>query len=407
MPVVKRKRKVERMARRTTVESGISFAGWETMSPVVFNHKRQSAQQYYYQEWTGKALVDYVYTWMKKNGYSTQDINKAKEARGLRAIPENLGAWCKILDDGCPDINAQHVAYMSSMTGITGQVLPITDYIKETIAIAINGTEKVKPKEEVPAVKKIPDIQARVKSFLAEYCGDIDEWLDTWTTNPKKFDLEGFDVLKNLQAKDTSAFYASHIIAAYAANYADIKLVIELRKNPTGDDEDNQLLESYENHTTTSLGKLLKAYQLIVDACIVIKEKKKVQRKPRKAKPVNVQKLAEKINYMKSHDGLKIVSVDPLGIIGAQEVWVFNTKSRMLGHYFANDMQSLAIKGTTIQNFNEVKSIEKKLRKPEEQLKEFKSLGKVALKKFLESIRAKPGAMSGRLNKDVVILKVG
>ena len=109
---------------------------------------------------------------------------------------------------------------------------------------------------------------------------------------------------------------------------------------------------------------------------------------------------------MKSHDAYKIVSVPPLDIVGANEVWVFNTKTRMLGHYFANDMQTLAIKGTTIQNYNEGKSVEKKLRKPEEQLKAFKESGKVALRTFMEKIRAKEGKLRGRLNKDIVIMKV-
>ena len=69
-------------------------------------------------------------------------------------------------------------------------------------------------------------------------------------------------------------------------------------------------------------------------------------------------------------------------------------------------MQSLAIKGTTIQNFNEMKSVEKKIRNPEEQLRDFKAAGKVALKKFLDEISAKPVALRGRINKDTIIMRI-
>ena len=405
MVVVKRKKKVQRMARRTNIESGISFENFEKMTPEEFSRKRSNAQQYYYQEWTGKALVDYVFTWMKAHNYTNAQIEAAKSAKGLASIPENIGAWCKILDDGCPDYNASYSTYIESLPGITSKVLRITEHIEKVIAQAIAASPKI-AKEKTSDKKQIPNIQQRVKASLAEYCGDIDGWLDTWVINPRTFGKTEFDVLRNLQEKDTTAFYASQIIAAYSRDFAEINEVISLRKTETVDDLELQLLESYDNHTTASLVKLQKAHQSIVDACNVIKAKKKIDRKPRKAKPVNIQKLADKIKYMKSFDALKLVSVNPLDIIGASEVWVYNTKYRLLGHYFANDMQSLAIKGTTIQNFNEMKSVEKKIRNPEEQLRDFKAAGKVALKKFLDEIRAKPVALRGRINKDTIIMRI-
>jgi hypothetical protein len=48
----------------------------------------------------------------------------------------------------------------------------------------------------------------------------------------------------------------------------------------------------------------------------------------------------------------------------------------------------------------------KTLRKPEEKLKEFKSAGKVALRKFLEDINAVDAPMNGRINEEIVLLKV-
>jgi hypothetical protein len=66
----------------------------------------------------------------------------------------------------------------------------------------------------------------------------------------------------------------------------------------------------------------------------------------------------------------------------------------------------LRVKGTSLTGFDENKSVQKTLRKPEEQLKEFKSSGKVALRKFLEDIKAVDIKLNGRINEDTVLLKV-
>ena len=102
----------------------------------------------------------------------------------------------------------------------------------------------------------------------------------------------------------------------------------------------------------------------------------------------------------------KIVSIDPTKIVGATELWVFNTKNRKLGKYVAEPNIELTIKGTTLQFFNENQSVCKTLRKPEQQLKEFGKSGKVALRKFLGNIKATETKMNGRLNEHIVLLKV-
>jgi len=55
---------------------------------------------------------------------------------------------------------------------------------------------------------------------------------------------------------------------------------------------------------------------------------------------------------------------------------------------------------------NKVKSVQKTLRKPVDQLKEFKAAGKVQLRKFLEDINAVDTKMNGRINAEIMLLKV-
>jgi hypothetical protein len=65
----------------------------------------------------------------------------------------------------------------------------------------------------------------------------------------------------------------------------------------------------------------------------------------------------------------------------------------------------MTVKGSTLVGFDETRSVQKTLRKPEETLKEFKKAGKVKLRKFLDEINAVEIKLNGRLGPDTVILR--
>jgi hypothetical protein len=138
----------------------------------------------------------------------------------------------------------------------------------------------------------------------------------------------------------------------------------------------------------------------------MLAQEAKVNRAPRAKKSVPAEKLIAKLKFMKSNEPLKLVSINPTDIIGAGELWTYNTKSRKLGKYVAAEFNTLGVKGTTITGFDEFKSIQKTLRKPEEKLKEFKAAGKIALRKFLDDINATDTKMNGRINEEIILLKV-
>jgi hypothetical protein len=109
---------------------------------------------------------------------------------------------------------------------------------------------------------------------------------------------------------------------------------------------------------------------------------------------------------MREFAELNLVSVNPTDIIGASELWVYNTKTRKIGKYVAAVSSGvLGIKGSTILGFDEKLSVAKTLRKPQEQMKAFMGAGKIQLRKFMDGIRATEIALTGRLNSDTVILK--
>jgi hypothetical protein len=152
--------------------------------------------------------------------------------------------------------------------------------------------------------------------------------------------------------------------------------------------------------------KITQFYSEILSACDMLMQEAKINRAPRKTKAKPVEKIVGKMKYLKQDDKLKLVSINPADIIGAKELWIFNIKTRKLGKYVASEFQELGVKGTSITGFNETASVQKTLRKPEEQLKEFKAAGKVALRKFLEDIKAVDIKLNGRINEDTILLKV-
>ncbi len=111
------------------------------------------------------------------------------------------------------------------------------------------------------------------------------------------------------------------------------------------------------------------------------------------------------VNVMAEFPALNLVGVPLEKMVGAKGVMVYNTKERKLGIFYAKDDTGLQIKGTTIKNFDEEKSGQKKLRKPEAQIETVRS---VTMKRaqiiIRDNINAKMSKITGRLNNFVVIL---
>jgi len=129
-------------------------------------------------------------------------------------------------------------------------------------------------------------------------------------------------------------------------------------------------------------------------------------RAPRKKKPVSVERKVKNLKYLEKFDELKLQSISPSKIPGAAQLWVYNTKTRQLGVYNAMDASGLDVKGSAIQNYSFDTSMGKTLRKPAQTLKIVTDGGRIALRKALDSVNSKPKALNGRINKDMILLRV-
>jgi hypothetical protein len=133
---------------------------------------------------------------------------------------------------------------------------------------------------------------------------------------------------------------------------------------------------------------------------------KAAARKPRKKKPVSFDKKVKNLKFKKDDIDNKLVSIDPVKIVGAEKLWVYNVKTRKLGVYVALDGAGLDVKGSAIQNYKYGESVSKTLRKPKDVLSRVLDGGKVVLRKVMGEINSKPVELNGRINKDTILLRV-
>ena len=288
--------------------------------------------------------------------------------------------------------NAGQTAPESTIQYMTGYFENLEEQGK-SIVEEIKAVEAEKPKNVY-----VPSIQERIKEASGNIIAEIEEAVDDYITNPDKF--KGLDAVKLFRKLNVNQAHARHIRAFYEGTLAEY---IMLQQPAREQDED--LREGYAHLDKAAIKRGVALFQGIVGACDLITQESKATRKTRTPAPKSADKLVAKLKYCKTDEKYKVASINPVDIIGATEVWVFNTKTRKLGKYVAEDAQQFQVKGTTLQFFNANASVAKTLRKPEQQLADFNKSGKVQLRKFLDDIKGVETKMNGRFNADTVILK--
>lgn len=255
--------------------------------------------------------------------------------------------------------------------------------VESGIAITESEKKAAKPKiERNPAENLIADIEEMIDHNPDE----------EWSTNFYSW-LKDTRQVKPAQAK---------AIADYYQPWLDELHLALLGKGRNGE---LQLREAYEHMSKKHIQRRIALFEGIINDCksIVSNKRKSVVRKPRAAKPKSADKVVSKIKYQKEDTALKIVSIDPTKLVGATELWVFNTKYNVLSHYVAGD-GGLSLKGTTLQNFTEA-SLQKKLRKPADVLPSITTSTSKSAERSFNSVTTKASAPNGRVNEFTVILR--
>ena len=428
MAMPKTKKKAPRAAPRLKRGGKLAEPKWddlEKMTGAKIHAHRRFVHSWYYENFKPAELYAFVAEWMIKEEYSKEDV-KAVKAAPNSALSITAAIVARMDMMGAPRLAKPEADHWLSLPGTMGELKCSIDFLKESVAKYIEaGKDKVAEKEEEEKEKVnvyVPSIQERIRDQAVEQSEDIDIWLEGWVQDPNSFDPKGFDFKRHFGSKGVTQAHARKLKSFYEDTLADYD---DLERMPTKgqlakmseQDADmwEQLKEGYSNIKKNDIKKLRTAIGELMTALDFVIDQAKATRKPRKAKARSADKVIAKLKFCKADQKYNLASVNPIDVVGANELWVFNVKSRKLGKYIASSIDpkglgregtGLSVKGTTIIGFDEKLSVQKTLRKPDEQLKEFKSAGKVALRKFLEDINTTDTKLNGRCNLDTVLLKV-
>lgn len=230
----------------------------------------------------------------------------------------------------------------------------------------------------------------RARITALSLCHQIDDRIDEFTLEKKS----SFSVKNFLETNNVTAPVAKIIAEQYRS------LKDELDEALEGQDE--QLNEGYGYLTKSELKRFNQFVTDIIQACT---QQKVIARKPRvkKEKPAGV--LVSKMKFQLSYDELNLKSANPVSVVGATELLVYNTKYRRITVYRAMEGEKLSVKGTTIINYDVNRSLTQGLRKPEEFFKKDYSTRK-NLQSAISTLTTKSSIPNGRINEDTIIVKV-
>ena len=366
-------------------------ASWD--ADKFHKHFRRS-MDYYRLESDIKTYKPTVVRWMESVGCTKADIAAIKKVKDNR-IGTTMGAVAACLNRGMTPQRADFNQGRDTAAWLRAEIVKVLNEGKDDIDPEVAAAEKEAAKAEVYT----PTIQERLRDVAMGMTEEIEKAYEAFQTDPEAFDPKAFKVLNLLKSQQAKAAHARIIREFYARDLAELE---ELASGKG----DEQLREGYSHRSRKQIKNFIQFLTEVKTACEMLAQEAKVNRAPRAKKAVPAEKIVAKLKYKKTDEPLKLVSINPADIIGAGELWIFNIKTRKLGKYVASEFNTLNVKGTTITNFDEFKSVQKTIRKPEEKLKEFKAAGKVQLRKFLDDINATDTKMNGRINEDTILLKV-
>ena len=288
------------------------------------------------------------------------------------------------------DLDLTIPKFLKRKKGYVPTWTPITSVKKTVIA-------EPKPKQQkTVSVKDRMTAKARGIAGEIDYLYDNVVWNFETTTIPSSDEI--FDILKKQEVSGPVADITADILETH---------LFELKEIP----KDKELQEAYSAYGTKDLEKFVSFYEMAIGACRQFNENAKRQRvrKPRKrGRVVNAERKLRTFKHLAEYTDWQIASVNPENILRASEVWLYVTKYRELKVARAIDRGGLDIKGTTIINVDESKSVAKRLRQnvAQEIVKEITTVGKRKANNLFKTAKGSEPKATFRTNDNTLILAV-
>ena len=276
--------------------------------------------------------------------------------------------------------------YAAGLKGYCDEMIPLGNQIL---------AEKKAEAKEAGNVISLSPMQKLERKIARTIIADIDDLEDKWIEGEKAV-LDIYTSFQRHSLPSSATTAIAGIISGWLLDYGDA-----YHKRC------EQAVEGYSHLTRTELKRRLSECEKMLADIERIKLSGKAKRTVRKAKPKAADKQVARMQYKKEDNDYKIVSINPVLVIGAVRLLTFNTKNKRLTELVAVEGSGgFTVSGSTIKGFDIGLSRSQSLRKPDVFLP-------IALKKTPKQLDVEWKALTtkaydanGRINKDTIILRV-
>ena len=327
-----------------------------------------------------KSCGEWLSEWMKVQGY---DEKYWKGVKRLAYVPRTASALARmqmrkvpcVLENDFPDEKS-------------------TIFIEQHVNRCIQDIDALKSQRQEKKTKPKKNIQQRILEKSYEYAAEIEGQIDILLDeNPK----HKFDTFKYLTEEKVSAPVAVKVADQFTDLRAELEEAVEGKCD--------QLKEAYSFLNKKGLKDYLAFVCDIIDGCDKYATGQRNLRRPRRKKVYTAQEQTKNLNYKVTDTEYHLTSLNPESIVGAMQLWTFNTKTKELTKFVAEDRMGLGVKGTTIQKFNNYSAMKKIGNKTQHFLDRIESGGKIVLSKVLDEINTKSSKPTGRINEHTILLR--
>lgn len=251
--------------------------------------------------------------------------------------------------------------------------------------------EESKEKSNVITFSPMQRLQRKISNTIMQDLIDLeDEWIEGETTT-----IDIYNLFKKHGLSGSATIPVRELIEGWLTDYED---AYEKRCD--------QAVEGYSHLKRPELKRRVKACQDMLLDLDRIKSAAKASRNVRVKQPKAADKQISKVKYKKEDTEFKLVSINPIQMVGKSRLYIFNTKSRMLTEFITESTNGFEISGTTIKNFDTVNSRTVRLRKPDEFLPLVLTKTPNQIDKEWKALTTKSSVPNGRLNTDTILLRV-
>lgn len=381
--------------------------GWETWPIEKFFRTKMRMLTFYGYYLTQADLKPAVLAYMKTHGYSKQDISLISSAAPT-VIPATIGKLIRAIDRGMPPIHPNAQEYFNALPFQDPEkpFIPKNDH--DVVTAELDSTlrylrAQADPANNTAAVKVGPTcLQTPMEKLYLkvnrEVITQLDEMLERWILNSAETKVEGLPLTSFIRDGNIPAAGCKHINDWLNKQLTELKGAYD-KTCP-------QLVEGYSYLTRPALKNRISVLESMLAEIAKHTVVSKTMRKPRIKKVKDAGKQVARLKFQQNSRDFALDSINPIRIPTAQRLYVFNTKYRQLGVYFASGSAGFEVKGTSLKGFDEGASFITTLRKPKGVLDAIISNTPKQIDKILDGMKCKKKKANGRINPQIVLVRV-